>query len=235
MAAGFVLAAFAILVWLGTWQLERRAWKEGLIAERAAALSAPPVPLPAADARLHELAYRRVAVTGRFRHEAEILLANRTLVASGAQMARTGFHVITPLVRADGSAILVDRGFIPLDRKAPATRAAGQVEGEVTVEGLLVEPPPRGRFAPDNDPAGGLWYWTDLAAMSAKAGIPARPYLLEAGPAQNPGGLPIGGQSRVDLPNDHLQYAITWYALALVLIVIFSLYRRARLSQDRPR
>jgi len=107
--------------------------------------------------------------------------------------------------------------------------AQGQVAGTVTVEGVLRLPRTPGLFAPANRPERGEWYWVDVAAMARAAGVTALPILIEAGDAGNPGGLPIGGQTRVDIPNNHLQYALTWYSLAVILTVIaFLFWRRAR-------
>ncbi len=220
--------AFLVLLGLGTWQLERRVWKEGLIAARAAALTAPATPLPAAIPDPAALDFRHVRVEGRFRHDHELYLTSRFY------RDKPGYHVITPMVLADGGAVLVDRGFVPLANKDPSTRAVGQVEGPVAVEGVARVPSPPGPFTPANDPAANLWFSIDLARMAAAAGLPAvRPVLVEAGPAPNPGGLPIGGQTQPDLPNDHLQYAITWYSLAGALAVIYALFCHRHLTGER--
>ena len=103
------------------------------------------------------------------------------------------------------------------------------MSGAVTVEGAIRAPGVQHWLQPDNEPDRNIWFWNDLPAMAAHAGIAPDhlvPVFLEAGPAPNPGGLPIGGQTRVTLPNDHLQYAITWYALAAGLAMIYLLYHR---------
>lgn len=221
--------ALAALVALGTWQVERLAWKEALIAERAAGLAAPPLALPREVEDPAGLAFRRVTVRGRFRHEAEfhLLATSRT--------GRAGYHVITPLVRGDGGAtVLIDRGWVPYERKDPETRAAGQLDGTVPVTGIVRGPGAQGRFVPDNRPEENTWYWRDLDAMAARAGPDVRPLLVEAGPAPNPGGYPLGGQTRTELANRHLGYALTWYALAAALAVIYVVYHRQRGSARGP-
>ena len=215
--------AVALLLGLGTWQVHRLQWKTDLNAMLDARLTAPPVALEAAlaDPEAHE--FRRARVTGRFQHEGEMHLGPRTF------RSRPGSHVITPLALADGGAILVDRGWVPHDRREPTTRSAGQVAGTVTVEGVLRRDRRSAWFTPENRPAEGAWAYVDVAAMAAAAGVTASPGLyLEAGAAPNPGGLPVGGQTRVELRNPHLQYALTWYALAAVLVVIYILSQRHR-------
>ncbi|HEY7610106.1 MAG TPA: SURF1 family protein [Alphaproteobacteria bacterium] len=214
-----VLGALA----LGTWQVQRLEWKTALIAERQARREEPALAgLPAAfDPAQHE--FRKVRVEGRFLHGKELYLAARSL------RGNPGYQVITPLALAGGGAVLVNRGWIPLERKAPETRKPGEVEGTVAVEGYLRVPPGQGWFVPDNEPAKNFWFYVDIPAMAKHAGLAdVKPYVLEAGPAENPGGYPIGGITQFDLPNDHLQYAITWYAMAIIGIVIYLLYHRRR-------
>ncbi len=205
--------------------MHRLAWKNELIAFREAQLAAPPVALPAEldDVRavLDQLAYRRVHVTGRFLHEREIYLA-------ASRDGEVGFHVITPLRREEGSTVLVDRGWVPAEARAAERRAAGQVEGAVTVSGLVRGSDEPGWFTPDNDASENYWFWRDLPAMAAAASVEAPALLVEADATPNPGGLPVGRTMRVELRNQHLQYAITWYALAGALAVIYVL------SQRRP-
>ena len=210
------------MVALGTWQLERLRWKEALIADLTGRAAAGAVPLPPSGADLASVEYRHAVVSGTFLHDREMLLAARTYNGS------VGSHVVTPLIMADGSMILVDRGWVPAVRKDPATRAAGQPAGLVTVDGIIRVPRRAGWLEPDNDPGRNIWFRADPPAMAAQIGFtgPLAPVYLEAGPAPKPGGLPVGGQTRIDLPNDHLQYAITWYSLAMTLIVVYVLYHR---------
>lgn len=218
----FVFAGLAILIALGTWQMERRMWKADLIATMDARLALPPIPVSDFIARNAAEDYRPVSASGTFRHDQEMYLAARSY------KSQLGYHVVTPLILDDGKiVVLVDRGWVPSDRQSPASRAAGQVAGPVTIAGIARAQTKPGLFTPDNRPDQNLWYWADLPAMAAHAGLAqAAPLLLEAGPAENPGGLPIGGQTFINLPNNHLQYAITWYSLAVVLAVIYLVSRR---------
>ena len=218
----FTVPVLAALIGLGIWQLQRLEWKGALIAERQARSGAPAAALPAVIDDPGELAFVRVRVRGAFAHGSEMYLVARSLAG------RPGLHVVTPLVLEDGRALLVDRGWVPEARKDPATRAEGQLPGVAELEGLLRTGGWKGYtwLRPENLPAENVWFWVDPAAMAEAAGL-ARPVMgvyLDAGPAENPGGLPVGGQTRVALPNDHLGYAITWFFLAMALAVIYVVY-----------
>ncbi|WP_084539777.1 SURF1 family protein [Azorhizobium doebereinerae] len=219
LAAG---AAFLILVGLGTWQLERRSWKLELIrqVEERADAPARPLPPPAAWGRLSraEDEYAHVQVTGSFDHARETLVY--TVLSDPKGEARgQGFLVITPLMLPDGRSVLVNRGFVPLEKRTPASRAQGQVAGPVSVTGLLRFPEEASVFVPANDPAKDAWYRRDPAEIAAARGLPgAAPFLIDADAAPNPGGLPQGGETRLAFPNRHLEYALTWYGLAATLL-----------------
>lgn len=222
----FTVPALIVLIGLGTWQVERLHWKENLIATREARSTAPPIALPADDADAASFEFSKARAVGRFLHDKEMLLAARSLNGN------VGFHVVTPLATSDGRAILVDRGWIPVELKDAGTRPAGELAGNVTVEGFLRGSQKPSWLVPDNRPEESVWFYVDVPAMAKWAGlIHARPYFLEAGPEPNPGGYPIGGQSRIELPNNHLQYAITWYSFAVSLAVIYFLYHR-RLARE---
>lgn len=226
------LLVFAGLLVLGTWQVERLRWKTDLIAHVEARLAATPVEAPGPDTwdavdADHDV-YRRVRLEGTFLHDRE------TLVQAVTDLG-PGFWVVTPLRRADGTVVLVNRGFVPNDRRDPATRAAGQIGGEARVAGLLRITEPDGAFLRSNDPGADRWFSRDVAAIAA-ARLPGErvaPFFVDADGAGNPGGLPVGGLTVVRFPNSHLVYALTWYGLALLLLgasiwVVRDERRRAR-------
>jgi surfeit locus 1 family protein len=210
------LAALIVLVSLGTWQVERVRWKEGLIAARTAQLAAPAEILPAqGDWRAWD--FRRAEVRGTFRHDLEQLFGAST------HDGQLGHHVLTPLLRPDGSALLIDRGWVPTDRAHPAARREGQVDGPVTITGIARYrgDEAAGWFTPANQPDQALWFSYDLPALEQALGLTLLPVVVEADDRPNPGGLPVGGLTRIGLANDHLQYAITWYGLALTLLAVY--------------
>jgi surfeit locus 1 family protein len=220
-ASGIVL-----LLGLGTWQLFRLAEKNAINTFRAERVAAPATPLPARIDDLGAWEFRRVSVTGTFLHDRELRVNARS------QRGNTGYDIVTPLQRSDGAAVLINRGWVPYSRKESATRQEGQVSGPVTVEGILRTEPRKGWLMPANDAAKNEWFWFDLPAMKQAAGVPdAAPFYIEAGTASNPGGFPIGGQTIVELPSNHLQYALTWYALAIALAVIYIVSQRAPHSE----
>jgi surfeit locus 1 family protein len=206
-----ILLAIALFTALGLWQLERRAWKLDLIARVDARLAAAPVAAPgpgAWPALGPDAAYTRVEARGRFLHDRET--AVRAVTELGA-----GYWILTPF-ETPGFTVLVNRGFVPPDRRDPATRAEGQVPGEVALSGLLRLSEPRGGFLRSNDPAARRWYSRDVPAIAAAAGLPPplAPYFIDAGAAPVPGGWPRGGLTVVRFRNAHLPYALTWFALA---------------------
>ena len=161
----FTVPALVLLLGLGSWQVERLHWKENLIAMRASRSSGPPIALPADTALPASYEFSKTDVRGHFRNDKEMYLAARSLNGN------TGFHVVTPLVLDGGGTILVDRGWIPLERKDPATRAQGELAGEVTVEGLLRGSQKQSWLVPDNDPKANVWFYVDVPAMQRFAGL----------------------------------------------------------------
>lgn len=208
---------------LGAWQVQRLFWKLDLIARVDARVHAAPVAAPAAsewpaiDASDDE--YRHVTASGIFDHSKQALV--QAVTERGA-----GFWVVTPLVQADGTAILINRGFVPADRRNDASL----VDGTTTVTGLLRLPEPGGAFLRSNDPAGDRWYSRDVAAIAAAKGIgePA-PYFIDADATPNAGELPVGGMTIVTFRNSHLVYALTWFGMAIMTAGATVLVHRRRL------
>lgn len=233
-----ILGAFAVLVALGSWQVQRMIWKEALLSAINDRLDAEPLSvneIVAMKAAGEDIEYRPVQLTGRFLHDSEQFFF-------ATHNGRSGYYVYTPMALESGRLIFVNRGFVDLDSKDPGTRAAGQVAGSVTLGGLardrLSEKP--SWIVPDNDPGANIFYWKDLDAMAANAGINAKDgamvdIFVDAGPAPNPGGLPVGGVTRIDLPNNHLQYVITWYGLAAALLGVTGvIWWRGRKPDNLP-
>ncbi|MFA5948977.1 MAG: SURF1 family protein [Hyphomicrobium sp.] len=225
------LAALGVLISLGTWQVQRKVWKDGLIASIQARVGEPPVALEEpADAwiTLGEQEYRPVLVTGRFRHGDE-----RHLFA--VENGEPGWHVLTPLETARGHIVLVNRGFVPEALKDAAKRTAGQVEGPVTMVGLVRHADTKGTFEPDPDLKRNMWFWRDLPAMAASVGLAGAdkhvlPFLVDArAEPANLGGWPRGGTTRLEISNRHLEYVLTWYGLAVTLLAVFLAYAVPRL------
>ena len=208
---------------LGVWQMERREWKRDILDRLAANQAAAPITLDElikGDPLRHE--YGRVKVAGAFLHDREFHLAARSL------KNKVGLQLVTPFKTDDGKIVLFDRGWIPSEKKEPAKRAEGQVSGRVELTGIVRRNQERRQFAPENAPDKNVWFHVDVPLMRKMAGAPPDPrldsFFLDADAAPNPGGVPIGGQTRLDIPNDHLQYAITWFLIALALAGVYLAY-----------
>jgi surfeit locus 1 family protein len=219
----FSLPVLILCLGLALWQMDRREWKLGILDRIATNQVADPVTLDtlqAGDPLKHE--YGRVKISGTFMHDREFYLAAR------GPKEDVGLHVVTPLKTDDGRIVLFDRGFIPSSKKDPKTREAGQVAGPVDLVGVVRRSQVQRQFAPDNDPAKNFWFHVDVSLMRQMAGGAADPkldtFFLEADAAPNPGGLPIGGQTHLDIPNDHLQYAITWFLIGMALVGVYLAY-----------
>lgn len=220
--------AFAGLVALGGWQIERRAWKHALIERVEARLAAAPVAAPGPEAwpgigRDDE--YRRVTVRGVFDH-------GRETCTQAVTVRGPGCWVLTPLVTDRGWTVLVNRGFVDPAHREAASRAGAQVEGAITLAGLLRLSEPGGGFLRANDPATGRWTSRDVAAIAAARGLdPARtaPYFVDADAASSAPGGPVGGLTVVQFRDHHLIYALTWFGLAAMTAAAFvHLMRRPR-------
>jgi surfeit locus 1 family protein len=225
------LLAFAALVALGTWQIKRKAWKEGLIAALTERLAAAPVALPAPASWPHldrtDDEYRRVALSAQFDNAKEAFVY-ASASAFRPDVSGAGYWVFTPARLADGSFVIVNRGFVPEARKEVAARAEGQITGPIEIVGVIRWPDARHWFSPADDPSRNLWFTRDPTAIGdAKHVHPVAPFYVEMESPTPPGGWPQPGKIVVNLPNNHLQYALTWYGLALVLVVMFVVWARS--------
>jgi surfeit locus 1 family protein len=217
------LPILVLALGLGVWQMERREWKRDILDRIAVNQAAPPIALDEllkGDPLAHE--YGRVTLTGTFLHDSEFHLAARS------RKNDVGIQVVTPVRTANGDVVLFDRGWVPSAKKDPAARAAGQIAGPVQLAGIVRRSQVQRQFAPDNAPDKNVWFHVDVPLMRRMAGGSPDPrldaFFLEADATPNPGGLPIGGQTQLDIPNDHLQYAITWFLIALALLGVYLSY-----------
>ena len=219
----FTVPVVLLLLGLGSWQIERLFWKRQLIAQRQVALAAAPVTAPRSLEKARGMEFHHFTDVGVFLHNKEIFLG------ATSEAGRNGYQVLTPLQEPSGRIVFVNRGFIPAELRDPAKRSDGQIAGAVRVAGLLRLPPAEkpAWFLPDNRADLNYWFWIDLPAMAIADKLDlVAPYYIDADATPNPGGWPKGGVTRLELPNDHLQYAITWFSLAVALIVVYFLFHR---------
>jgi surfeit locus 1 family protein len=208
------LPLLAVLVALGTWQAQRLGWKTAILARIDAAEAGPPAPLPADPAD-----FAKVEAAGRFDH------ARESLVGLEVRGAVLGSRLVTPLLRDGAPAILVDRGWVPLERRDGVSRP----EGELRVT-AWVRPTERvGWFSAADDPAGRRFYTFDPDTIGPALGLPAlAPFgLVALGEAT---GLPQPDRRLPRPSNNHLGYAITWYGLAVALVGVFLVWARRRMK-----
>lgn len=250
-------AAFVLLVGLGIWQWQRKAWKEELIATIDARIAAAPVApdqWAALNCRpLQEVGlaascdFKMVRLAGRFDHGGERhVFAN--VPRSGSGPGGPGYWVLTPfeLENAPGSRIYVNRGFVPEPRKDPASRSEGQIADRIEIVGQVRTAEPRGIFINDNSPRANVWFLRNPRELLGLGEIEAGPpgwqaagpdplefYVEQIAPPP-PGGLPAPRPSRIELPNRHLEYALTWWGLSLTLVGVYVAFVLGRIRGWRP-
>jgi surfeit locus 1 family protein len=211
------LIFFTAFIALGTWQVHRRAWKLDLIARVDQRVHAPAVPAPPArhwaDVTASNSEYRHVTVSGTFLNGSETLVQATTDLGAG-------FWVLTPLRQADGTLVLINRGFVPPERRDRTAHGASEPTTAATITGLLRITEPSGGFLRKNDPAANRWYSRDVQAMAKARGLGrVAPYFIDAEATR--GGddtAPVGGLTVIAFHNSHLVYVITWYTLALMVV-----------------
>lgn len=240
----FALAGFAILIGLGTWQLERLAWKEALIASLTQQSEAPPQPLPspASWATLDpaQAEFRRVTFRATFDlPEIPSPAAREARLYTGTSALRDdikgpGYFVFSPAKLPDGRVVVVNRGYVPNPTPNAQTAPTPAPDDAIDVVGVMRWPTAPGWFDTTYSATGDLWFVRDHLRMAAQKNWgPVAPFYIEMEQPVPPGGLPKPGRLRVNLPNSHLQYAITWYGLALALAAVFAVWARGRGREKR--
>lgn len=232
----FTLASLAILLWLGAWQWRRMGEKEGLIAAIHAREAMVPqqLPDPTASFEPQAINYMPVTLTGSFlgQQEAHVFFS---LAKPVNGVSGPGYLILQPFQLDDGRVVLVNRGFAPADKKDLAKRPESVIAGSMTITGTLRLPEVRGPFSGADDPVKNIYYVRDPLSIArgmglTAAGITVAPYIVDLKSPVPPAGLPMPGTTQVDIPNNHFQYALTWWSLAAVLGVIFLIYARQQHS-----
>jgi len=215
-ATVLTIISVCILCALGVWQLGRLHWKTALLAHMAVEAARPAVPV-SVDQLEETWDMRRGKVQGVFDHAHEMALAPRTYDG------QTGYHILTPLITKGGSVMIVNRGWVPLDKKDQKARPESLIAGSVSITGTFRKPQPDNIFVPMNRPQDGAWYRMDLADMARYLGGQKLPsVVLYADPdGNNASRLPIAAATTPQIANNHLQYAIFWFAMAVVLVGVY--------------
>lgn len=228
-----ILGVFVTLLGLGTWQVQRLAWKMDLIAQAEERPTLPAISLhslveeagldgptlnPNDPARLaaEEVAYRRVSMSGQFIGEPVRVFT--TLSESNGPYEGPGYWIMQPFEAGDHT-VFLNRGFIPFDLPAEAEIRAAPA-GLIQFEGLVRPDDEPDFFTPDPDFAQGILYRRSVAQLIEAAGVGAALPITVDMPASVIPGLPQAGETKFTFSNRHLEYAVTWYALAAVLAAI---------------
>jgi surfeit locus 1 family protein len=235
LPALLALLAIVTFIGLGTWQVQRKAWKEALVESLEQRLSAAPVDLPPRNrwAKLDPAKdeFRHVKFSAAFVPGADALVYT-TGSALRSDVSGPGYWVFAPAQLAAGGIVLVNRGFVPEGRQDPAARAVATAAGRADLVGVMRWPESRGVFSPKDDPVRNLWFTRDPAGIAAAKGWgEVAPFYVELESPQASGGLPRAGPLTANLRNEHLQYAITWYGLAMVVAVMFGYWLRGRAAR----
>ncbi len=216
-----VLFALPVLLMLGTWQVKRLEWKSELIASMEARSTAPPTALPSNTALEPTLDYRHVEVQATLQSEPALRFGLTRLQGAPAH------NVLQLATLADGRHLVVDRGAVSADTALPPTP-----EGERTLDGYVrwIGDDERQWPVPPNEPDANRWYWYDRAALEDVFGVQLLPVVLVLAPTSTSlqPAAPVPQPLAIDLPNNHLGYAITWYGLAVSLVVIYGVYGHQR-------
>lgn len=220
----FTIAALIVTVGLGTWQVSRLQWKEALIAEIAAANEAAPLTtLPTTKEELEKLQFRRVSLKGQWVKGTEFMLVPRYF------KSQLGYWIISPMKLADGRVLMVNRGWVPASKKDAAKRPETTVSGPARVNGLLRTGAERSYFTPANQPEKNLWFGRDVEQMGESAKLEhIVPAMVDVVGTQDVAHLPVPSDGTIRLRNDHLSYILTWYGIALGILVIFVVYHRKK-------
>ncbi len=213
--------ALVTLILLGTWQLQRLQWKNGLIDQFEARIAAPAVSPPLAGSVTPANEFTRLALFGEFHHDQEIYLTGRTYEGNA------GFHVVTPFLLADGRTILINRGWVAESYRERSAREFSLVTGQVKVDAILRLPANKGYFVPENDPDAGFWFTLVPLQIVNYVGVPApaiTDYYADALRTSEVMTLPIGAKTDLNLRNAHLSYAMTWYGIAMALVGVYGAF-----------
>lgn len=225
--AGFTLLCallFTVLICLGVWQLERMRWKLALISQMSRNMTAPAISLDAAlELGIERAQYHRVILKGHLENRKESYLY--TTGPSGGPV----YHVLTPLKLDNGAMMLIDRGYVPLALRDPASRPGSEPQSEVTITGIWRMPDRSGPFTPAPDLPHRVWFSDDFAGIARVENLRfAAPAIIEAAASPRARAWPRAGQTRIMVANDHLEYALTWFLLAAALLVVYIAYHSAQ-------
>lgn len=224
LALFFFVLCFGTTMALGTWQVQRLQWKTNLIAEIETARQSVPLDhMPADVAELKAKEFYPVVLKGTWLGDTEFHVSPRFYKGT------LGYFIVTPFVLPDGRTVLVNRGWVPADKREPAMRPGTSVAGAATIHGLIRLGNERNYFTPASQPQKNLWFGRDVALMADTSHLEkVVPAMVDIVGEQDAKHLPVPSDGTIRLTNDHLSYIITWYGIAAGILVIFILTLRKK-------
>lgn len=224
--------AVVFMLALSVWQLQRLAWKTDLIETFETRVSGEAAAPPASVAidSLPEWRFRHIAATGRFLHDKELQITGKPYKGTA------GFHVITPFVTDSGLTVFVNRGWVPEKLRRPADRPETLLPPPARIDGVLRQSDLKGEFVPENEPQNDVWFTIRPDAMAKhldlSGPIAAGYYVDQLAEGPHPVAMPFGADRTISVRNEHLQYAITWFLLAITLIAVYVVWHRQADRED---
>jgi surfeit locus 1 family protein len=230
----FMLALTALFIWLGVWQIDRLAWKEGLIAQVSSRLTQPPTPLPQssqwASLNPDDYNFRPVSLTGHYLADKTVPVFISLTDAKG-KFSGPGYWIVVPFAPDSGGTAFINQGFVPDPQLKNYAAGQGVPTGEVTISGVAVTAEDVGMFTPAPNTKDHIEWVQNPQRLAAMAGVtgPLLGFTIDA-PAGRPGQLPQGGETEIDFPNNHLGYAWTWFGFAIItpILLIAWIWRQVR-------
>jgi len=211
------LICFISCIFLGGWQIKRLLWKNELISRIEQGIANPAVDIAKVKSSADPI-YTKVSVQGKADFSKEMHFGQY-------YDNQWGYKIITPVTTNDGTNIFVNLGWVPEAYKAYEKHKQA-FPTSVNITGIVLQANRKAMFAPDNNPEKNFWFWYDLSAMESYSGIKSEPFIVEVINATWPEKFVKTPSGKPELLNDHLQYAITWFLLAIAVAVIFTIYRR---------
>jgi len=228
----FMIPALIAMLALGSWQVKRLYWKTDLIETFEVRVAADPISAPHNIDDLNAWRFQRVAADGHFLNDKELHLIGRTYEGNA------GYHVLTPFVTETGLIIFVNRGWVPEAKRHAEARPNTLITDRTTIVGMIRESGVKSsRFVPDNEPHNDIWFTVKPQEMAEHLGLTgqvANYHLDIVRETPKPQALPYAANTKIEVRNEHLQYAITWFSLALTLLVIYVLWHRSMDRKERP-
>lgn len=224
----FTSIMLVCLLSLGFWQVERLEWKLGLIAQIEERAFMEPVALPVDVSDLNALEYQSVIIYGFFNNAHEM-----TLYSVGPN-GEPGYDLYTPFYTSEEETIIVNRGWVPESLKNIVDRPESLSTGQSTVTGLLRQPTSKLWYGPENEPDNNNWFYGDIQAMAiAQDLVDVYPMYLFAARTSDDNRFPIAGRTEINIVNNHFDYVLTWFGLAIVLLIIYVI-AHLRKNEDQP-